>query len=177
MLVINEFQTLCKDFFSDSMTHVCSDVVPESLTKKYRNRLISPKDPYSIYQLNNQNSSYLLFFRFTDMPNCRTLRMTDVHNLNCKTDDGESKNLFFGHSHRKCYNFAMNLTSELKEHCGARNYEENMQSGYYYTNREVNSVITTNATAGVLLGTSVLILCLIISLVMFTILQWKASRL
>nr|AAO01018.1 CG13538-PA [Drosophila erecta] len=159
------------------MTQVCSDVVPESLIKKYRIRLISTKDPYSIYQLDHEPSSYMLIFRFADMTKCRTLRMTDMENLDCRTVDGVSKNLFFRYGHHKCYNFTMSLTSELKKHCGARDYEENMQSAYYFTNHEENHVIISNSTAGVLLGTSTLILCLIISLLMFTILHWKASRL
>ncbi|KMY95963.1 uncharacterized protein LOC27206328 [Drosophila simulans] len=176
MMVADDFQTLCRNFFTDSMTHVCSSRVPESLTKKYRNRLITAKDPYSIFKLDSRNSSYLLAFRFPEIRDCRTLWMMDVHKLNCETKDGELRKLFFGYSYRKCYTIAMDLTSELKAHCGARNYAENTQSGYYYTNNE-NNVIQTNSTACLLLGTSTLVICLIISFLMFAILQWKASRL
>lgn len=177
MMLADEFETMCKNYFVNSMTHVCSSLVPESLTKKYRNRLIIPKDPYSIFKLNSRNSSYLLAFRFPEMRNCRKLWMSDLRNLNCEIKGGKMKNFFFANSYRKCYNFAMDLTSELKAHCGARNNEEDTQSGYYYTNFDGNPVIQTNSTACLLLGTSTLVLCLIISFLMFAILQWKASRL
>ncbi|XP_016927995.1 uncharacterized protein [Drosophila suzukii] len=177
MLVASQFQTLCSNLFSDSMTHVCSAKVPESLTKKYRNRLINPKDPYSIYQLDSRNTSYLLVFHFEDMPDCQTIQLTDVHNLNCQTNSGESKNLYFGYSHRMCYNYTMDLTSALKEHCGARGYEENMQSGYYYTNHDPNPDIRREVNAGALMGLPTLLICLIISILLLAFLRWKTSRL
>ncbi|XP_017005874.1 uncharacterized protein [Drosophila takahashii] len=171
------FQTLCGALFEDSMTLVCSAVVPESLTKKYRNRMISPRDPYSIYQLDSINSSYLLVFHFEDMPDCRTIQLTDMHNLNCTSHTGEEKNLYFGYSHRMCYNYTLDLTTELKHHCGARGYEENMQSGYYYTNHDPNPDIRSDVSGGSLLGSPTLVICLIVSLLLIALLHWKTSRL
>ncbi|KAI8037491.1 hypothetical protein M5D96_009643 [Drosophila gunungcola] len=157
------------------MTLVCSATVPKTLSQKYYNRLIKAEDPYTIYQLKSQNSSYLLVFRFLEMIGCHTIQLNDLHTVNCQNAWNETKTLYFGFSHRMCYNYPMNLTTELREHCGAKGYEEDDQSGYYYTNQDLNADISLQANAGRLLASPMLVLWLIATLLVVAILRWKAG--
>ncbi|XP_016972812.2 uncharacterized protein LOC108040083 [Drosophila rhopaloa] len=170
----NEFMQLCKAMFTHPMRFVCSATIPEYLSKKYRNRIIKPEDPYSIFQLITQNSTYLLVFQFQDISECRNIQLNDLHTLDCENHRSQTSTLFFGFSHRMCYNYTMELTADLQRHCGADDLELNEQSGYYYTNQDVNFDMSLSTNAGRLLESPALVLYLIISLVLLALLRWKA---
>ncbi|XP_017111577.1 uncharacterized protein LOC108135389 [Drosophila elegans] len=172
---INEFQKLCKSMFTDSMRIVCSATVPETLSQKYHNRLIRAEDPYTIFQMKSQNSSYLLVFSFLEINRCHTIQLNDLYAVSCQNEWNETKTWYFGFSHRMCYNYPMNLTTELREHCGAKGYDEDEQSGYYYTNHDLDADISLQGNADRLLASPLLVLWLIASLLVFAILRWKAG--
>ncbi|XP_017077728.2 uncharacterized protein LOC108112397 [Drosophila eugracilis] len=177
MLSENEFQSICKVFFTGTMTFVCSAVVPEVVSKKYFNHMLAEKIPYSIYQMNSNNTSYLLIFRFKDIINCRTIQLTDMHNLNCPNNENEPKSYNFSYSYCLFYNYTMELTSDLTSHCGADAVQRNLESGYFFMSLDNDHDTSIKRNVGDRLGSHGLVLCLIISFLLIAILQWKAHRL
>lgn len=177
MVRLTEFETLCQAFFTSPLKWICSALVPQRMKNEYKNRYMVTNDPYSIFQLEGQNSSYLVVVRSTEMSDCQTIRLTDLHNILCVDDHNESRNLFFGFSHRLCYNRSLKLTWDLKEHCGAKDYEDDLQSGYYYVNDETKReppTVFRDCGSG-LLGSPTLVLCLLLSLVIVLCLRWRAA--
>ncbi|XP_017096553.2 uncharacterized protein [Drosophila bipectinata] len=176
MMNNTDFLSLCKPLIDNSMSLLCSGMVPEHLSKKYHNKLLRPNDPYTIFQLNRSPETYLVTFQSLEMPDCLNITLLDLYNFKCLNHHNEQKELHFGYSYRMCFNHSMNLTDELSQNCGARNYAYNRQSGYYFANEDNSLDIHLISNSGVFVGSAALFFYLVWSLLMVLILRWSDLR-
>ncbi|XP_032306816.1 uncharacterized protein LOC6494423 [Drosophila ananassae] len=171
-----DFLTLCKSLFDNSLSLLCSGMVPEHLSRKYQYKLLRAHDPYSIFYIKANPGTYLVAFQSLEMPDCQNVTMLDLNNIQCQNQYNEQRDLHFGYSYRMCFNYSMNLTDELSQNCGARSYEYNQQSGYYFANEDNSMDINFLSNGGVLVGSPALFLYLVVSLLMVLILLWSDLR-
>ncbi|XP_017018834.1 uncharacterized protein [Drosophila kikkawai] len=166
------FKDQCVSLVNSPLKLICSGEVAAQHCRQHK----CPEDPYSIFQLESQNSSYLVFFRSLEIRKCRSIELLDRHNVLCVNHQNKPKNLFFGFSHLVCHSRSMQLTADLRENCGGRGYEPDLLSGYYYANEETNpsiSLFESRDTGCGLLGSPILVLCLLISLFLVLCLRWR----
>ncbi|KAH8291125.1 hypothetical protein KR054_008883 [Drosophila jambulina] len=175
MVLPTHFDLSCGSLFRSPLKFVCSGVVPLRYCMKYKCGHITMTAPYSIFQLEAQNSSYLLFFRYLKISKCRIIELLDRHNALCLNHPNKPKMLSFGFGHRECYNYSMPMTTDLIWNC-ANNYENDLLSGYYFVNSEIDpgiALLRASDRGCALLGSPILVLCLLISLVLVLCLRWS----
>ncbi|KAH8252305.1 hypothetical protein KR038_004430 [Drosophila bunnanda] len=176
MTLKKQFQQLCGSLFNSPLTRICSGVVPSQYCKEHKCWYMSELDPYSIFQLEAKKSSYLVFFHYLQMSECRTIELLDLHNVLCVNHLNKSKKLFFGFSHRLCFEDSKKLNKNLREYCGAQGYENDSLSGYYYGNSQTSSnvrLLEVRNCGYSLLGSQILVLFLFLYLVLVLCLRLR----